>query len=122
MATVQLYNIFTLHNLMAFWAQYAQGNIVLNLVNYPEDLSIDLLDSEGRDLAGASLASYEKFFATETRLAHVYDRLAGAEPENVEHLRSQWAKRTQALDTVRQTSVARVHQLGKYLEKWQTHD
>ena len=123
MATVQLYNIFTLHNLMAFWAQYAQGNILLNLVNYPQDLSIDLLDSEGRDLAGATLAGYENFFATETRLAHVYDRLAGAEPENVDSLRSQWAKRTQALDTVRQTDVARIHpQLGKYLEEWHTQN
>ena len=108
---------------MAFWAQYAQGNILLNLVNYPQDLSIDLLDSEGRDLAGATLAGYENFFATETRLAHVYDRLAGAEPENVQYLRQQWAKRTQALDTVRQTDVARIHpQLGKYLEEWHTQN
>mgnify|MGYP006244693511 FL=1 len=119
MATVQLYNIFTLHELVKFWSAHAQGNIVFNLVNYPQDLSIDLLDREGRELALSTLAGSEKFFSTGSRLAHVIERLHSKEPDNVDELRKQWVKRTQALDGIRGTDVKLIHpMLGKYCKDW----
>ena len=92
---------------------------MFNLVNYPQDLSIDLLDREGRELALSTLAGSEKFFSTGSRLAHVIERLHSKEPDNVDELRKQWVKRTQALDGIRGTDVKLIHpMLGKYCKDW----
>jgi len=120
MATVQLYNIFNIHTLIDFWIEHGkQGFMLFNLVNYPQALSIDLLDKRGRELAGATLAGYEKFFGTEARLAHILDRLNQDIPVDIDGLRKSWVQRTQALDTVRDESIHNIHPLlGEYHATW----
>ena len=48
MSTVQLYNLFNIEEIIEWW--YANkppgGKLIFNLVNFPEDLSIDLAEKE----------------------------------------------------------------------------
>jgi len=120
MATVQLYNIFNIHKLIDFWISKGQhGFMLFNIVNYPQALSIDLLDKRGRELASSTLAGFEKFFGTEARLAHIQDRLQQQPPDNLQQLRQQWVQRTCALDLVREESVSELHPILKeYTEQW----
>ena len=119
MATVQLYNIHTLHHLIDYWRTHNSGFLLFNPVNYPQDLSIDLLPQEDRQAVAEVLAGYEKFLTPHSRLGEIISRLERNLPNNVDELRTTWCKRTQALDTVRNTRVQDVHpKLGEYYETW----
>lgn len=118
MVTAQLYNIFNLHAVCDWW-NGDWGNIVINPVNWPQDLSIDLLDTEGRDLAGETLAGPKNFLPHSSRLQHILDRIHSAEPDNVAELRSQWVKRTELQDHIRGTDAGLLHPLfQKYITEW----
>jgi hypothetical protein len=119
MATVQLYNIHTLHHLIDYWRTRNTGFLLFNLVNYPQDLSIDLLPPEDKGAVAEVLAGYEKFLTPHSRLGEVISRLERNLPPNVDELRANWCKRTHALDRVRNTRVQDVHpKLGEYYETW----
>ena len=119
MATVQLYNIHTIHHLIDYWRERNSGFLLFNLVNYPLDLSIDLLPEQDRRELAQGLAGYEKFLTPHSRLGEVISRLERNSVNNVQALRTQWCRRTGALDSVRNTDVRTIHpKLGEYYETW----
>ena len=118
MVTAQLYNIFNLHTVFDWW-NGDWGDIVINPVNWPQDLSVDLLDTQGRDLAGETLAGPKNFLPHSSRLQHILDRLNSKESDNVQQLRQQWVRRTELQDRIRETDVTELHpQFKTYMEYW----
>ena len=118
MVTAQLYNIFNLHTVFDWW-NGDWGDIIVNPVNWPQDLSIDLLDTQGRDLAGETLAGPKNFLPHSSRLQHIVDRINSKESDDVQQLRQQWVRRTQLQDRIRSTDVTELHpQFKTYMEYW----
>lgn len=123
MSTVQLYNLFNIEEIIEWW--YANkppgGKLIFNLVNFPEDLSIDLAEKEDRLERAEHLRKYQNILGTETRINHIIERLETVEDTDYTvELRKRWVERTSNFDTIRNQDINKVHsKLGNYFKQWQ---
>lgn len=125
LSTVQAYNAFDITNIMQYWLDNgAQGNMILNMVNHPPDLSIDILPMEDRlqlanDIESLSMKFSERL-RKQGRIEHLVSRLREEfDPEAIQKLRTHWAIRTRKYDQIRDNDISRVHpKLEEYCKEW----
>ena len=97
------------------------GKLIFNLVNFPEDLSIDLAEKEDRLERAEHLRKYQNILGTDTRINHIIERLETVEDTDYTvELRKRWVERTSNFDTIRNQDINKVHsKLGNYFKQWQ---
>ena len=127
LSTVQVYNAFDITNIIQYWLDNgAQGNLILNTVDGPADLRIDILPMEDRLQIANDIESLGTSFSKKLhksgigRIEHVVARLREEfEPEAIQKLRTRWAIRTRKFDQIRNNDISRVHpKLEEYCKEW----
>ena len=122
MSTVQLYNLWNIEKIIKFWQENKSknGKLIFNLVNYPDDLSIDLAEKDDRQERADTLVKYNNLLGNESRIDHIIERLTTVDDSDyTDILRKRWVQRTEALDSIRNESILNVHpRLGEYYKKW----
>ena len=113
LTTVQLYNAYDILNVVDYWfAHGAQGNLILNFVDWPRDMQVDLLPQEDREFIARRLESkinaLDPQQRTQFRMDATLHRLRNpvVSGEELDRLRKHWAMRTVMLDRINQQDVS----------------
>jgi len=125
LSTVQIYNAFDLINIIDYWKENGADNkLIFNFVNYPKDMTIDILPLEDRltiiseiEKRTESLSEHAKqqwrIDALSYRLRQEFD------PVSTAILRKKFALRTIKYDTIRHQSIEQIHpKLAEYVTQW----
>lgn len=124
LATVQAYNAYDLPNIFDFWKEHGTDMLIFNLVNWPGDMSVDILPLEDRLEIAKQLEERANTLNADDRNqsridATIYKLRQEHDNKLVDELRSKWAKRTQMYDEIRNQDVGLVHpKLKEYVEQW----
>lgn len=127
LATVQAYNAFDLVNVIKYWKDRGSRDIlVFNFVNWPRELSIDILPLEDRiiiaDLIEAEVSELAEAQRQQCRIDALLVKLRKENTsDDLDDLRTRWADRTIKYDSIRNQSISDVHpKLAQYVEEWKT--
>jgi sulfatase maturation enzyme AslB (radical SAM superfamily) len=124
LATVQAYNAYDIPNIVQYWKDNgSHNNLILNFVDSPSDMTIDILPYADR------ISIMEELMAVSDDIAHdkremfrinaVIQRLGQNEGNDNFTKRKQFAKRTDAYDVLRKQSISLVHtRLKELVDKW----
>lgn len=123
LATVQAYNAYDLTNIFDYWKENCQDTLVYNMVNWPSDMSIDILPSDERNNIANELELKANMLSDssrrQSRIDAVILRLRNPDVKNIDELRYTWAKRTKTYDEIRNNDISRVNiKLKEYMEEW----
>lgn len=128
LSTAQFYNIFDLVNIIKYWYKNGNknGNIIFNVVNYPEDLQFDILPLTDRleiadDLESHMYKYLPKHLWDVSRLEHIITRLRddSFDPELIRKQRIRVAKRTEMFDRIRNQNIELVHpRIAEMCKQW----
>jgi len=123
LSAVGIYNIFNIKNTLKYWYDYGMqqrhGKPVINLIEHPHEFNIEILPESDRlqiadeideyinsaEYKGRVIDVYQDFdnYMASTRIHLLLDRLRNplVDPNDVNRLRKQCAKRTIAFDGIR---------------------
>ena len=123
LATVQAYNAYDLTNIFDYWKENCQDTLVYNLVDWPSDMSIDILPSSERNNIANELELKANMLSdssrSQSRIDAVINRLRRNDVKNIDELRYTWAKRTKKYDQIRKNDISMVNiKLKEYMEEW----
>ena len=125
LATVQAYNVFDLPNVIQYWYDNgAANNLIFNFVTWPVDMSVDIIPlKERQDVADkieSMISTLTHAQRQQCRLDALLVKLRNTiDPDNIDELRTKWAKRTMKYDTIRNQSIKNVNQkLADYVSQW----
>jgi len=123
LATVQAYNAYDLINIFDYWENNCEHNLIFNLVDWPNDMSVDILPYDERQSIASDLENKAETLSTsrrqQSRIDAIIHRLRKDDVENIDDLRFSWAKRTKKYDEIRKNNIADVDlRLKEYMEEW----
>ena len=123
LSTVQAYNVYDLENIIDFWKEHTAGKLVFNFVNWPEDMSVDIIPFEDRnaiaDIVEEKLSMLPEDKKQQFRIDATIFRLRKPEVDNLQQKRAAWAERTVMYDEIRDQDVASVNtRLARYRDTW----
>ena len=125
LSTVQAYNVFDLPNIIDFWKEHEEHSnniLVFNHVNWPEDMSIDIIPHDDRmkiaDQIEQRVETLPEYRKTQCRMDATVFRLR-SKFYNLDERRLNWAKRTVKYDQIRNQDIGLVHpKLAEYRDQW----
>ena len=124
--TVQACNAYDLVNVINYWKNNATHSLVFNIVDWPPDMSVDVLPYEDRVNIANALESEIQSLSDQMReklprIDATIHRLLSQDVENIDDLRLSFAKRVQKYDEIRNADIGKVNnKLKEHVEKWLT--
>ena len=122
LSTVQAYNIFNLPNIIDFWKEHTSHMLVFNFVNWPTDMSIEIIPYEDRlevaDQIEERIKDLPEHRKKQGRMDATLFKLR-SKFDNLDERRLKWAERTVMYDKIRNQDVGLVHpKLAEYRDEW----
>lgn len=124
LATVQAYNIYDIPNIIQYWKDNGQNNnLILNFVDSPDDLSIDVIPYADRISIMKEIISVSDDIEDSKkemfRINAVIQRLGQNEKNNNFDKRKRFVRRTETYDELRKQSISKVHpRLKELVDEW----